>query len=43
MPVKESDAIAKIGLARFLEMMEDMGWNEDYAVDQLLGITHCSN
>jgi hypothetical protein len=35
MAVKETDEISKIALARFLELMADMGWDEDYAVDQL--------
>ena len=35
MSVKVSDEISKVALARFLELMADMGWNEDYAVDQL--------
>jgi len=35
MAVKASDEISKVALARFLELMADMGWDEDYAVDQL--------
>jgi hypothetical protein len=35
MAVKETDEISKVALARFLELMADMGWDEDYAVDQL--------
>lgn len=35
MAVKASDEISKVALVRFLELMADMGWDEDYAVDQL--------
>jgi hypothetical protein len=35
MAVKVSDEISKVALARFLELMADMGWDESYAVDEL--------
>ena len=35
MAVKVSDEISKVALARFLELMADMGWDENYAVDEL--------
>lgn len=35
MAVKDSDEIGRVALARFQELMSDMGWTEKYAADQL--------